>query len=86
MSIESRVKSLETRVAVNNDGACICRNPTVVRYESGDEAEPRTSLNTFADSICATCGGAKQIINVVYVPAKQTPDEWSRSYEPTNET
>jgi hypothetical protein len=68
MSLESRVKSLETRRAVNNDDACICRNPTVVRYERGDEAELQTGLNTSGDHVCATCGGAKIIINVVRVP------------------
>ncbi len=68
MSIESRVKSLETRGTVNNDGACICRNPTVVRYDSGDEDALHTCLNTSADNVCATCGGAKLIINVVRVP------------------
>jgi hypothetical protein len=67
MSIESRVKNLETRTAVNNDDACICRNPTVVRRDSGGEAEPHTGLNTPADNVCATCGGAKLIINVVRV-------------------
>jgi hypothetical protein len=64
MSLKSRVKSVETRGTVNNDGACICRNPTVVRYESGDEAEPHAGLNTSADNVCATCGGAKLIINM----------------------
>ncbi len=78
MSIESRVKRLETRGAVNNDGACICRNSTVVRYDSDDDAELRTCLNTSADNVCATCGGAKIIVKVARVPAKMTPEEWDK--------
>ncbi len=85
MSLESRINKLECR-AGGHAGACVCRNPTVVRYDRGDSfaaaAEDRDS-DTRAGAVCATCGGEKLIIRVVRVPRKFTTSEW-KSLEPAN--
>jgi hypothetical protein len=87
MGLENRVDKLERAFNSGGDGeACVCRNPTVVRYDRGDSfaaaAEDRDS-DTRAAAVCANCGGEKVIIRVVRVPRKFTTSEW-KSYEPTN--
>jgi hypothetical protein len=74
MSLESRINKLECR-AGGHAGACVCRNPTVVRYDRDSD--------TRAGAVCATCGGEKLVIRVVRVPRKFTTSEW-KSHEPTN--
>ena len=80
VSVLSRVEKMERALSLGGDGACICRNPTAVRYDRGDSAA--RGAGSGGGDVCATCGGGKLVVRVVRVPAKVTPNEWGRGHEP----
>ncbi len=60
MSLESRVKSLETRGAVNNDGACNCVITKTRVYYPGNEPPADMPLV----ETCEACGGERRVITI----------------------
>ncbi|HEX8843817.1 MAG TPA: hypothetical protein VF791_04200 [Pyrinomonadaceae bacterium] len=69
MTLQRRVKKLETENGINNDGLCECVYPNAidVRMYLTDSSTEDADADTRPADDCTICGGKRRIIKVVYV-------------------